>query len=246
MDFTLFRLYPILEEKLKYLTEQNITDVLDALDFIQKVEDPGIRFSDVELEDVSLAFLANAIETNLEKALYAVITGRPVYVIGARSTVRLVIDILSIFTQHFSIDFRDWVSLEEVVQRGECIKKTRICGMSVEVFEKHRLLNYIEDEAVIINLNTGNVEGEYDSTYFLDIFETKRNEDIEIASVLIFHELRKLVSMAFIITSFSLQEKDEGKFLLQEFTKNAPFPASFIKKALELSEKCNFIIRNLV
>jgi len=107
LDYTLFRLYPILDEKIIQLADESFTDVLDVLDQIQKIEDPGIRFSSIELEDLSLAFLMNAIEKNLEKALYSVITGQPVYVIGARSTVRLVVDIFSVFTQHFSINIHD-------------------------------------------------------------------------------------------------------------------------------------------
>ncbi len=245
LDFTLFRMYPILEEKIDQLSKQDVTDVLDVLDLIQKIDDPGIRFSNIELEDISLAFLSNVVESNLEKALYAVITGRPVYVIGARSTVRLVIDILSVFTQHFSINIHDWITIEDIEQKRNYNDKTKICGMTAEVFEKIKLTNSIESNAAIINLNTGLIEGEYDSTYFFDILEAKKNEDIEKTSVLIFHELRKLVSMAYILTSFALQGKEEGKSQLQEFIQYTPFPASFIKKAIELSERCNFIVEHL-
>ena len=246
LDFTLFRLFPILEEKLNLLSNRNITDVLDVLDFIQKVDDPGIRFSDIQLEDVSLAFLDNAIERNLEKALYAVITGRPVYVIGARSTVRMVIDILSIFTQHFSINIHDWVSLEDIENQRLCFSSTKICGMSFDVFEKYKSISNLESNATIIDLNTGLVSGDFNSTYFLKILEDKKNEDIETVSVLIFHELRKLVSMSYILTSFALENQEEAKLKLQEFIQHSPFSESFSKKAIELASRCNFIIRYLV
>ncbi|NPD88241.1 MAG: hypothetical protein HGN29_05940 [Asgard group archaeon] len=245
LDFTLFRIFPILDEKLLQLSNQNITDVLDVLDNLQKIEDSGIRFSGTDTEDISLSFLANVIEEGLGKAIYSVITGRPVYVIGARSTVRLIIDILSVFTQHFSINFHDWTTLEDIEKERRCNTATKICGMSAEVFEKHSLINSIESNAAIMNLNTGFVDGEFDSTYFLNILETKKSEDIETASVMIFHELRKLVSMSFIITSFALQGKDEAKSKLLEFIQHAPFPESFIKKAIELAAKCNFIVKYL-
>lgn len=246
LDFTLFRIFPILDEKLLQLSKQNITDVLDVLDNLQRIEDPGIRFSGIETEDISLAFLVNMIDKNLGAAIYSVITGRSVYVIGARSTVRLIIDILSVFTQHFSINFHDWVTLEDVEEKKRCSTQTMICGMSAEVFEKLKLMGSIESHASIVNLNSGFVNGEFDSTYFLNILETKKNEDIETASVLIFHELRKLVSMSFIITSFALQRKEEAQSNLLKFIQHAPFPESFIKKAIELAVKCNFIVEYLI
>ncbi|MHA1954426.1 MAG: hypothetical protein ACW96U_10830 [Candidatus Heimdallarchaeaceae archaeon] len=246
LDFTLFRIVPILDEKLLQLSEQNITDVLDVLDNLQKIEDPGIRFSGIKTEDISLSFLANVIEKNLGKAIYSVITGRPVYVIGARSTVRLIIDILSVFTQHFSVNFHDWVTLEDIEEKKSCSTPTMICGMSAETFEKLESMNSIESHAAIVNLNTGFVDGEFDSTYFLNILESKKSEDIDTVSVLIFHELRKLVSMSFIITSFALQGKEEAKSNLLNFIQHAPFPESFIKKAIELAVKCNFIVKHLI
>ncbi|MCG3221529.1 MAG: hypothetical protein H7641_09125, partial [Candidatus Heimdallarchaeota archaeon] len=137
-------------------------------------------------------------------------------------------------------------TLEDVEEKKRCSTQTMICGMSAEVFEKLKLMGSIESHASIVNLNSGFVNGEFDSTYFLNILETKKNEDIETASVLIFHELRKLVSMSFIITSFALQRKEEAQSNLLKFIQHAPFPESFIKKAIELAVKCNFIVEYLI
>ena len=246
LDYTLFRIFPIMEEKLVELSKRNVTDVLDILDSMQRVEDPGIRFSGVELEEISLAFLANIIDKNLSKVIYSVITGKPVYVIGARSTTKIVIDILSVFTQHFYIDFQDWITSSNGEPKQKCNVVSRISGMSADVFEELKKTSGIESNAVIVDLNTGLAEGEFDSTYFLNIVENKKHDDIESVSVLIFHELRKLVSMAYILTSFALELKENAHSKLQEFVQYSPFPESFTKKGIELAARCNFIINQIL
>ncbi|MCK5410282.1 MAG: hypothetical protein KAJ30_08450, partial [Candidatus Heimdallarchaeota archaeon] len=52
-------------------------------------------------------------------------------------------------------------------------------------------------------------------------------------------ELDKLALAALNITSFGLVDKNKGKEKLKEFISNSGYPASFIKKALEIAIKMN-------
>ena len=58
-------------------------------------------------------------------------------------------------------------------------------------------------------------------------------------STRICQELEKLALAALNITSFSLVDKDKGRVKLKEFSTNSGYPASFLKKALELATKMN-------
>ncbi|MHA2358352.1 MAG: hypothetical protein ACXABK_06255 [Candidatus Heimdallarchaeaceae archaeon] len=245
LDFTLFRLFPYLQETIKIYSPRVRTDVLDILDTLQKSEDPGIRFFRIEIEDLSLAFLFNIIEKNISHAIYSVITGKPVYVIGNRLSVRLVIDTLSVFSQHLSVESHDWVTILDVEAGRKCDLSTKICGMASNVYQELLSSGQIEKDATLIDLDNATVEGHFESFYFMKILEENRLRNIEAASVLIFHELRKLVSMSYIITSFALDNKELAQQKLKDLTLQSPFPGSFTMKAIELASKCNFLIEYL-
>ena len=246
LDYSLFRLYPMLEEILyKKSSTQFQYDMLDVLDDIQQLEDPGIRFYRIDIEELSLAFLFKAIERNLEQVIYSIIVGNPVFVVGDRLSVRLVIDTLSIFLQHFSTDTREWVIVDEIIRDENLISESKLFGMSFSTYETLTNMNKITKKETIVDLETGKVDGEDESHYFLNILNENKNSDIEKTSVLIFQELRKLIDMVFIITSFSLNEEEKAKQKLRELVEYSPFPPSFTKKAIELAKKCNSLLSSL-
>jgi len=245
-DYSLFRLFPIIKETIHQKSSTQVQyDMLDILDFIQQIEDPGIRFYRIDIEELSLVFLFKAIERNIAQVVYSIIVGDPVYVVGDRLSVRLVIDTLSIFLQHLSSDTRDWVTVDEIIRDENLISDSKLFGMSFSTYETLLNMNKITKKETIVNLETGRVNGEDESHYFFSILNENKNSDIEKTSVLIFQELRKLIDMVFIITSFSLDKEEKAKQKLRELVEYSPFPPNFTKKAVELAKKCNSLLSSL-
>ena len=244
LDYIAFRIFPLIQDKLKIISEQDYQlEMLEILDIIQNIEDPGNHFSTVDIEDLSLAFLKNAIGDKLDSILYPVITEENVIIVGDKLTSRLVIDTLSIFNQHISSEIIQWIGEKEVSQvnldRG-------LFGMSLPQFEKLSSSGKIPDNATIVNLIDGEIKGHKASTHFLALLEELKDQDLDKASVVIFNELRKLISMAYIITSFSLYDKKQSEILFKNLFQHSGFPTSFVNKATELALKRNPLLTKIV
>ncbi|MCE7740283.1 MAG: hypothetical protein KAU62_14565 [Candidatus Heimdallarchaeota archaeon] len=243
LDYIAFRIFPLIQEKLKIISEQdNQLEMLEILDIIQNIEDPGNHFSTVDIEDLSLAFLKNAIGGKLDSILYPIITGENVIIVGDKLTSRLVIDTLSIFNQHIASEIIRWMD-DEI---DEVNLDTGLFGMSLTQFEKLNSSEKIPEEATIVNLIEGETKGHKESNHFIALLDKLKDQDLDKASVVIFNELRKLVSMSYIITSFSLYDKEQTEMLFRNLFQHSGFPASFVNKATELALKRNPLLTKIV
>lgn len=247
LDYIAFRIFPLISEKIKILAEQDSQfEMLEILDIIQNIEDSGNYFSSVEVEDLSLAFLNNAVDGKLESILYPVIVNETVLVIGDKLTTRLVIDTLSIFNQHIVSEIIQWADEDFDIIGDNQILNTGIYGMSLSQFEKLKSKGKFVKEATIINLINGDIKGFKTSNHFVSIIEKQKDQPLEKASVVVFNELRKLVSMSYIITSFSLYDKEQAEVLFKNLFEHSGFPASFVNKATELALKRNPLLTKIV
>ncbi len=247
LDYIAFRIFPLISEKIKILAEQDSQfEMLEILDIIQNIEDSGNYFSSVEVEDLSLAFLNNAVDGKLESILYPVIVNETVLVIGDKLTTRLVIDTLSIFNQHIVSEIIQWADEDFDIIGDNQILNTGIYGMSLSQFEKLKSKGKFVKEATIINLIDGDIKGFKTSNHFVSIIEKQKDQQLEKASVVVFNELRKLVSMSYIITSFSLYDKEQAEVLFKNLLEHSGFPASFVNKATELALKRNPLLTKIV
>ncbi|MCE7749096.1 MAG: hypothetical protein GPJ51_11905 [Candidatus Heimdallarchaeota archaeon] len=245
LDYIAFRIFPLIQDKLKIISEQdNQLEMLEILDLIQNIEDPGNHFSTVDIEDLSLSFLKNAIGNKLDTILYPVITEENVIIVGDKLTSRMVIDTLSIFNQHITLDIIQWV--DEKIDVNEVNLDKGIFGMPLNQFKKLSSTGKIPDKTTIVNLIDGEIKGNKEGTHFITLLDKLKDQDLDKASVVIFNELRKLVSMAYIITSFSLYDKEQSEMLFRNLFQHSGFPASFVNKATELALKRNPLLTKIV
>ncbi|MHA1398579.1 MAG: hypothetical protein ACTSSF_12870 [Candidatus Heimdallarchaeaceae archaeon] len=247
IDYTVFRLFPLIKQNVhSFIKQTEEYDVLDILDVVQQTEDPGSRYWKINLEEISLTFLEKAIETNLSVAIESVVSGKSILVIGDKLTTKLIIDILIIFTQHLTYKINDWISKEEIKGIFSDSEYPQIIGLSSDVYEYLKKNYSLSPFATSINLFTGSADEGDSSTYFMDILEKSRNFDLELFCEKIFLELRKLVSMSFVLTSFTTEKREKQKEEIVKFLKESPFPESFNRKALKLASLCNFLLKKAV
>ncbi|MCE7741477.1 MAG: hypothetical protein GOP50_03375 [Candidatus Heimdallarchaeota archaeon] len=247
LDHTVFRLFPLIEEKLRILTDQDYNfEMLDILDIIQNMEDPGNHFTHTDVEELSLAFLSTAIPRQISDVLYSVISGRKVLLAGDKLTVKLAIDTLSMFNQHLAVKVQSWITIQEDAISALTELDTSLCGMNIGTFNQLDLSKAEYKDLMKINLLEGTVKGQQQSEYFFGLFEKSVNEDITKTAIKIFNELRKLVSMSYIITSFSLYSKEQAEPLFGNLFEHSGFPSSFVDKAIELAIKRNPLLLKLI
>ncbi len=121
-----------------------------------------------------------------------------------------------------------------------------IFGLPLHQFEKLSSTGKIPSKTTIVNLIDGEIKGNKESTHFLALLDKLKDQDLDKASVVIFNELRKLVSMSYIITSFSLYDKEQSEMLFKNLFQHSGFPASFVNKATELALKRNPLLTKIV
>ncbi len=243
LEYTIFRLYPLIDKKLEDISSiENKYDMLEILDLLQKFEDKGNRFSKVDIDDLSLSILSKAARSNLESAIHAAVIGDPLIIVGSKNSVKLVIDTLSIFTQHTAVEIKDWNDDRENDFKKEIISQcSTIHGISLDLYSRFKDKDWL-DTTTIMELDTGIVRNGNPSFYFMDIFEKNIHQDINKSAVVIFNELRKLVSMAFIFTSLVMYEKEKAQQMLDNLSLQSLYPQSFIRKAIELAKKRNKLL----
>jgi hypothetical protein len=245
-DFTLFRLYPDLERMIEILSKRKEKYEMDEiLNTLREVDDPGNRLSRINIDDLSPTFLDRTIRRNLDKAIYSSIVGETILVIGDKPTVRLVIDTLSIFTQHFQTTVNVWIT-EEDFENGKCNVRSKICGMSPEIYNKLVDVGWVEETMTIIDLEASRVKGNKSSNHFNKLFDTIKRLKTSEVTLKILNELEKIVSAAIHITSFGLVDKEQGIQKLKEFGSQSNLPTSVFKKAIQLAVRINPLLDYLL
>ncbi len=247
LDSVLFRLFTMLDEMLKKLSkEQSKLSMKKIINILKDIDDPGNRLSRISLEDLSPSFLERSVGRNLDEAIYSAIIGDPIYIVGDKPTVRVVLDTLSIFTQHLQTSVNPWVLENDITRSGKCDLNARICGMSPEIFKILSEGEVISETDTCINLITNRVIGINSSNHFKKLFDIIKKLPItEIVSKIAL-ELEKLVSLSIDFTSISLVDKDKGKHQFKEISSKSGYSSSFIQKALELAVKRNVLLDYLL
>ena len=247
LDHTVFRLFPIIEEKLRILSNQEYNfEMLDILDVIQNIEDSGNHFNQIDIEELSLNFLGTAIPQDLDNVLYSVITGRKTILIGDKLTVKLTIDTLSIFNQHLAVRVYSWLNNTDEAKIAVSELDASLHGMSNDTFSNLELTKPQNKDIVLVNLIDGTVKGQMQSTYYFELLQENITDELDKVAILIYNELKKLVSMSYIITSFSLYPKEQTEPLFKNLFEHSGFPTSFVDKAIELALKRNPLLLKLI
>ncbi len=244
MNLVLFRLHNLLNNELENLgKDKNMQEILNGL---IELDDPGNRLSKLNLEDLSPTFLDRTISKNFEKAIYSAIVGEPIYIVGDKPTVKLVIDSLSIFTQHLQTSVNPWINEEDMSKNGKCVLHARLCGMSSSLYNKLLEDGQISTSETNINLEASRVNGENSSTHFKKLFDTVKRLSIAEVVTKIVHDLEKLVNLSLELTSLALFDKEKAKSKLKGLSSASGNVASFFKKAVVLAVNINPLIDYLV
>ncbi len=238
-DLTLFRLFPLMKKNIERLYDEDERNFDYILTSLMDIEDPGSRISKFNLEDLSPSFLDKTLGKNLDKVIYSTIVGDGILVVGDKPTVRLIIDALSIMNQHLHTTVNVWISPTDLTSEEKCMLETRICGMNSQIYDRIKENEKLLENMIIVNLDTGKVIATKSSIYFKKLFDTVKKLKVDEISTKMSQELDKLALAALTITSFGLIGKNKGKEKLKAFISSSEYPASFIKKALELAIKMN-------
>ncbi|MHA1305211.1 MAG: hypothetical protein ACTSQE_03665 [Candidatus Heimdallarchaeaceae archaeon] len=238
LDYTIFRLFPLFERKISELNNKRDNSIVDILQFLRDLEDPGNRFSTVNSENLSLILLSRLVRVGLEKAIYSAIVGDPIYVLGDRVSIKIVLDNLSFFTQHLQTQYYEFVD-ETFLIREEKRFIPRIVGMSPETYEKLVKNGTIDKKDTVIDLDQGQVFGTQESIHFKDLMMKIKDKETAVVAKTILKELNHLVSMTFIITSFALLERKESLAKMKELSTQWSYPQCLVKKALKLAKEIN-------
>ena len=111
--------------------------------------------------------------------------------------------------------------------------------MSSSTYQSILPLVHNKEIITVIDLEEDRISGPSASSHFIQFFEKIKNEDPTKASVVIFNELKKLVSLAYIITSTDMKDRDDSQTLLKELNNQFPYHSSFIEKSLNLAKQRN-------
>ena len=242
LDYTIFRIYPRLEDLINEISKNNFHINLNELfNILLNYEDEGNRFSRTDLSEISLSSLFNVLEENLDMVLFNLFSGNPMYIVGDKPVVKILIDTLSIFTQHLSYDVVDWLRIENIHTIPKSYLREGIIGMSKEIYEKLKNSTDIDSNIIIINLEDETVIGDEELFFRLDFLDEIKNEDPTRISVLIFQELKKLVSFSYILTSLISLDDDPNVFV-DNITSQFPDSPNLIEVVKKLALKRNKLL----
>ncbi|MHA1217266.1 MAG: hypothetical protein ACTSSN_10755 [Candidatus Heimdallarchaeaceae archaeon] len=243
----LFRLYDLMNNQLTMLNDkkENFT-MEEILHKIMETEDLGNRLSRINIEDLSPTFLDRTVSRNLDKAIYSALLGNPVYVIGDKPTVKLVIDSMSIFTQHLQTFVSLWSAEVDIITYSKCDLDARFCGMSLTVYKKLIEKKLISETDTCINLESSKVSGGKSSKHFKRLFDIiKKLSVVEVVTKIV-NDLEKLVELTIDLTALALLDKEEAKTKLKNISSSTGYATSFFRKALELAVKRNSLLDYLL
>ncbi len=240
LNLVLFRLFNVMNNHLTSLNDKKEKfSMEEILHKIMETEDPGNRLSKIDMEDLSPTFLDRTVSRNLDKAIYSAIIGEPVYVIGDKPTVKLVIDSMSLFTQHLQTFVSHWTAEEDITKIGKCDLQVRFWGMSSLVYKKFVEKELISEKDTNINLETTKVTGEKSSNHFKKLFDTIKKLSITEVVTKIVYDLEKLVDLSLDLTALALLDKEKAKARLKDISSSKRYASSFFKKSLELAVQRN-------
>ncbi|MBD3190774.1 MAG: hypothetical protein GF308_09025 [Candidatus Heimdallarchaeota archaeon] len=218
----LFRMTPVLNRQIRTLFENNqVITIIDALEIIRnKTVDTRNRDKVLQEEQFSLLFLEKNVK-NIEKAIYSVVVGDPVIVIGDKVSTKICVNTLSIFGQHLYTEIVEWLS------SGESEIGAHITGMSLKVYQELQAKGVLDERTTIVSLLEGKVLGEKDSDFCKKIFDRVKKKNIEEAYNIISSPLEELTTYAIKATEFPILTKErailELKNLKKEINHNDKF-----------------------
>ncbi|MCG3226309.1 MAG: hypothetical protein H7645_05260 [Candidatus Heimdallarchaeota archaeon] len=245
-DQPLFRLYPVLQRMVEIISEKKDKYSMEEILFTLKdLDDPGNRISRINIEDLSTSFLDRTVGKNLEKAIYSAVTADTIFVVGDKPTVKLVIDTLSIFTQHMQTSVNLWVTTEDIRNDSKCDFSSKICGMSHAMYRQLKEKGFIEEEATMIDLEARRVTGVKSSSFFKKLFETVKKLRIDEVVLKIANELEQITSAAMHFTSFALVDKKQGFERMKTYSNESKLSSSVIQKIIDLAIKINPLLEYL-
>ncbi|MHA1200815.1 MAG: hypothetical protein ACTSQF_15975, partial [Candidatus Heimdallarchaeaceae archaeon] len=247
LDLVLFRLFTMMDRMLYIMSEEKKNySMEEIINTLKDIDDPGNRLSRINLEDLSPTFLERTVGRNLDKAIYSAIVGEPIFIIGDKPTVKLVIDTLSIFTQHMQTSTNLWISENDLSENEKCDLSARLCGMSTEVYRILSEVEVITESDTSVNLVTGKVTGVKSSNHFKKLYDTIKKLSIAELVTKIALELEKIVSLSLDLTSISLVDEIKGKRKLKQMNSKSNYSSSFFKKALEMAVRRNILLDYLL
>ncbi len=246
-DLALFRLYPVLQRMLEIISEKKDKYSMEEILFtIKDLDDPGNRLSHINIEDLSTSFLDRTVGKNLERALYSAVTADEIFVVGDKPTVKLVIDTLSIFTQHIQTSVNVWVTTEDIRNDSKCDFSSKICGMSPAIYKQLLENGFIDEDSTKIDLEARRVTGEKSSSFFKKLFDTVKKLRIEEVVTKMSNELEQIASAAVNVTSFALVDKKQGFNKMKGYSNEAGLSAGVVQKILDLAVKINPLLEHLL
>ena len=242
-DYIVFRIFPLLEKKLfDFSKHYDSVDFKILLKEIQKFEDLGNSYSSINLDEVSIASLFNLLKENLGTALTTVLAGNPLYLIGDKSSVKLLINTLSIFHQHLSYSVVEWVQDESIKNMDTSLLNDGIMGMSLSVFQEISPLVHNLERITVLNLEEQSSTEIERNDYYIDSLEKVKYEDATKVSVMVFQEIKKIISMSYILTSSLTIAKEDAQVFLKSQIEHSHYHRSFSEIALNLAKQRNKLL----
>ncbi len=240
LDYTIFRLFPSFEMKINELLHEPNYDLPEILKELRAYEDPGNRFAIINHEYISFELLSRLVRVDFNKAIYSSVVGDTIYVIGDKVSNKIVMDHLSIFTQHLQTQFYEFVDENfEVSKENKERFIPMVIGMDSNVYNVLTKKGVIDKKATVIDINSRQAFGNNESVYFDGLINKLKDKPSHIIGETISTELSHLVSMTYIISSFAVFSKKEAVLKLKELASQWPYPNSLIKKAIKLAKKIN-------
>ena len=245
-DLALFRLYPVLQRMLEIISEKKDKYNMEEILFIIKdLDDPGNRISHINIEDLSTSFLDRTVGKNLDKAIYSAVTADTIFVVGDKPTVKLVIDTLSLFTQHIQTSVNLWVTIDDFGNDSKCDLSSKICGMSPSMYNRLLENGSIDDESTKIDLETRRVTGVKSSSSIKKLFDTVKKLRIEEVVTKLSNELEKISTSAMLLTSFALVDKKQGFEKMKAYSNETNLSTSVVQKIIDLAVRINPLLEHL-
>lgn len=234
---TLFRMTPLLTKQIRNLLKNNREfSINDALEIIMNKTIDTRTYKKVLNEDqFSLLFLEKNVK-NIDRALWSVITGDSVIVIGDKVSTRICTNTLSIFGQHLYTEVIEWLSKDETQIGGN------ITGMSQEHYNSLVKKGVIAQGTTIVNLLEGKTIGEKGSDYFKLLMDKMKRKELQEAYHSIGKELEQLIKNAIKIINFTQLEKEQAIKQLKELKKEINHKEKF-DSIMTLAIKRNPLIK---
>jgi hypothetical protein len=239
VSHTLFRLVPVLDreyDKIKALypnfgSIKLMEQLKSTHDYTKK------KFDKFDENEISLGFLQKNVKKNLDHAIFSVIVGDRVAIIGDKPSVRIVSNSLALFAQHRVTDIVDWLEEDKMGHN--------ITGMSIDKYNTLVRLGEIDDTATVINLDKSTVNGGQSNKFIKKLFDRIKKLDVASAREIIYLELDLLVSYALNVTMLVMLSLEEAIENLEQLKHNIKDNPKF-DLIMELAEQRNPWLKSLI